>query len=351
MGDVEYIGSLKVPLPSRLIFRAKQVFYKLLARKRYLRDADLPTLKQFARQIDRCLSQSDSDIVISPTSYTLTYLKSKQPLVCWADATFAELIDYYPFHTNLCKESIRNGLAMEQAVFDKCKLAIFSSDWAANSALRNYRIEPAKVHVVSYGANIDCQRRLADIQRTAQSRPSNCCQLLFMGVNWQRKGGEIAVAVATALNQAGLKTELTLAGCQPPADQPLPEFVRSLGFISKSTQAGRDQIDRLFQESHFLILPSQADCAPMVLAEGNSFGLPSLSTHVGGIPSVVKDGVNGKLFAADASVKEYCDYVLPMFDDYSRYLELAESAFAEYQARLNWSVSAQKVNQLILRAI
>jgi glycosyltransferase involved in cell wall biosynthesis len=348
--DVEYIGSLKVPLSSKVLFRAKQVFYKFLAGKRYIRDADLPTLKQFARQIDSRLSQSRSDVVISPTSYTLAYLKSKQPLVFWADATFAELIDYYPFHTNLCKESIRNGLAMEQAVFDKCKLAIFSSDWAANSALRNYRIDSAKVQVVSYGANIDCQRTLADIRESAQARPSNCCKLLFMGVNWQRKGGNIAVDVATALNQAGLKTELTLAGCQPPVDKPLPEFVRSLGFISKSTSAGRDQINRLFQESHFLILPSQADCTPMVLAEANSFGLPCLSTHVGGIPSMIQDQANGKLFAADANVSDYCDYVLTCFDDYSRYLKLAESAFTEYQARLNWTVSARKVKQLIQTA-
>ena len=84
----------------------------------------------------------------------------------------------------------------------------------------------------------------------------------------------------------------------------------------------------------------------MVLCEANSFGLPCLATRVGGIPTIVREGVNGRLFppenpeAIAAAVKEI------MADDGS-YQRLAESSFGEYQARLNRRVAAKSVVALL----
>ncbi len=110
-----------------------------------------------------------------------------------------------------------------------------------------------------------------------------------MGVDWHRKGGDIAYAVAKRLNQIGLPTELTVVGCQPLINEPIPKFVKSLGFIKKSAPEGKERLNRLIIESHFLILPSLADCTPMVFPEANSLGVPCLSTKVGGIPSIIQE--------------------------------------------------------------
>jgi glycosyltransferase involved in cell wall biosynthesis len=349
--NLEYVGPLNISLRSKLSFRSRQVFYKLMSGKRYIRDADLQILNQFARQTGPRLSQSDADIVFSPTTYTLAYLKCKQPMVFWADATFAGLIDYYPFYSNLCQESIRNGIAMEQSVLDQCRLAIFSSDWAAQDAIAKYSVDPAKVKVVPYGANLISERSSEDIKAMVQNRPSDRCKLLFLGVKWERKGGDTALAVAKALNQAGLKTELTLVGCQPPPETELPEYINCLGFISKSTAAGRQQLDHLLAESHFVIVPSRAENYGIVFCEANSFGTPCLATKTGGIPTIIREGVNGKLFELNAQIGEYCDYVLSLFANHPQYQQLALSAFNEYQSRLNWNVAAQQVKQLLSEAI
>lgn len=346
--QLEYVGPLKAKASSELVFRSKQLLYKLLLNSSYIRDADVFTLKDFAKQTIAKLTTLNSDIIFSPVTYTLAYLECKQPMILWADATFAGLLDYYPFHSNLCKESLQNGIAMEQSVFDKCKLAIFSSEWAARTATENYRIDEAKVKVVPYGANIQCDRSLDDIKAMVNSRPSDKCKLLFLGVKWFRKGGDIALEVAKELNKAGLNTELTVVGCQPIVDEPLPSFVNSLGFISKSTEEGRKQIARLLAESHFLILPSRAETYGIVLCEANSFGTPCLSVNTGGIPTIIRDALNGRLFSSNASVAEYCEYILDLFSNYSRYKDLAQSSFYEYQSRLNWSVATQSVKQLLM---
>jgi len=184
-----------------------------------------------------------------------------------------------------------------------------------------------------------------------ESRPRDKCKLLFLGVDWFRKGGDIALEVTKQLNQAGFSAELTVVGCLPVVDGSLPNCVKVLGFINKSTKDGREQLDRLISESHFLILPSTADCTPIVFCEANSFGVPCISTNVGGIPTVIKDGLNGKLFSLDAEIYDYCKYISDIFSNYSQYQCLALSSFNEYQTRLNWSVAGKTVKRLLSELI
>ena len=161
----------------------------------------------------------------------------------------------------------------------------------------------------------------------------------------------MAIKVAQRLNDAGLPTELSLVGCAPDVDEPLPDFVKVLGFIYKWNPEGREKMVKLLSESHFLILPTQADCFPMVFGEASAFGLPSLSTKVGGVPSAVRDDCNGKTFALDADADEYCTYVMNLFADYEAYKELARSSFHEYETRLNWGVATRTMKQLMMEIL
>jgi glycosyltransferase involved in cell wall biosynthesis len=170
---------------------------------------------------------------------------------------------------------------------------------------------------------------------------------LFIGVDWIRKGGDIAFKVAKKLNQSGLRSELIVVGCQPIINEPIPDFVKPLGFISKQTDRGKQQIANLFVESHFLILPSRAECYGIVFCEANAFGIPCLASSVGGIPTIIKDNLNGRTFDKDASIDEYCQYILNLFKNYTEYKKLAISTFHEYQSRLNWSVAGQAVKRLL----
>lgn len=347
-GSLEYVGPLNVKISSKLRFKFKQIPYKFLLGKGYAWDSETSRMKDFARQITRKLATINSDIIFGPLTYPLSYLECKQPIVFWTDSTFAGLIDYYPFHTNLCKESIRNGIALDKNALQRCKLAMFSSDWAARTAIDNYQLDKDKVKVVPYGANIDCTRSFDDIKAIVNSRPSNKCNLLFLGVQWFRKGGDIALEVTKKLNQAGLMTQLTIIGCEPVTDSPLPDFVKSLGYISKSTEEGCNKIDKALAEAHFLILPVRAECYGIIFCEANSFGTPCLSVSTGGIPTIIRDDLNGKLFSKESIATEYCSYILNLFSNYSQYKDLALSSFHEYQSRLNWSVAAQTVKNLLV---
>ena len=85
------------------------------------------------------------------------------------------MIDFYPDFTNLCGETIRDGNRMEQLALSKCRLAIYSSEWAANTAINNYDINAAKVKVVPFGANIECDRGIEEIHKIISSKRAETC--------------------------------------------------------------------------------------------------------------------------------------------------------------------------------
>jgi glycosyltransferase involved in cell wall biosynthesis len=190
-----------------------------------------------------------------------------------------------------------------------------------------------------------------DIDALIDRRPRDHCRMLFISVDWQRKGGPTALAVAEELNRRGLDTRLTVVGCEPESESPLPPFVDALGFISKRTDEGQRRLSELLGGSHFFLLPTRADCTPIVYCEAAAFGLPSLATRTGGVPSVIRDDVNGQLFDLDASAGAYADYVERVFRDEQAYRKLACGAFQEYRSRLNWDVAGAHVAELLERLL
>lgn len=342
---VKYLGPLNTQYS--LVSKVKRVAYPRLLQKRYLSHVEPTLLKGYAAQIAEKLKGSGVDMVFSNVSLTVAYLDTQLPIVIWRDATFAGALKYHRDFKNVCEESMREGHAMERAALERCRLAIFRSDWAARDAIEVYGANPEKIKVVPTGGNREIHRTLAQVWEAVESRPSNRCKLLFVGIDWEGKGGAVAVSVATALNRAGLPTELTVLGCKPQLEGQAANFVRSFGFVDLGTAQGVATMDRLMAESHFLILPTRMDTYGNVFPEANAWGVPCLTTALAGIPSVIRNDINGRMFAMEADSADYCAYILDLMSNYERYRALALSAFEEYQSRLSWEAVGKRVKRLI----
>ena len=341
--QIETIGGLRYT--HDFIYKIKEVLYTRVLSKTYLMLWDPLLLKSFASQVEKALASSDCDIVFSIWTNPIAYLRTDKPVVFWGDATFAGLNHFYPGFNNYCAETIRSGNKMDQQALANCRLAIFSSEWAANTAINSYKINPAKIKVVPFGANIESTRNIQDVHTILRKKKYEVCNLLFIGKDWFRKGGDLAVEVAGLLNQRGIPTELHVVGCDPPVS--LPEYVKLHGFISKTSDDGKRYLDELFAQAHFFILPTRADCTPVVFSEAGSFGLPVLTTNVGGIPSIISNGKNGQAFGIIDEPEAYCVYIERLFSSKIGYEQLALSSYKEYAERLNWASAGRKVSGLL----
>ena len=341
--EMEYIGPLNEAFG--LYYKARQYLFAKVLQKGFPRDREPSILKHYARQIEARLKNSSAQIVFSPGGVAITRLRCEQPIVIWADTTFDQLIDYYWPRAAYSATFLRQGSAQEREALERATVAIFSSDWAAQFAIRFYQLKPEKVKVVPYGANVDCRHTPADIERMVDARPRDVCRLLLLGVDWKRKGCDEAIEVARKLNESGLKTHLTIAGCKAPGA--VPEFCTVAGFISKKTPEGRDRINRLLAESHFFLLPTRAECAAIVFCEASAFGLPSIAPKIGGISTVVTDGVNGQTFPVHSFITDACSHIHDIFNNQNAYRDLALSSFNEYTKRLNWKVAGERVKAIL----
>ncbi|HMQ76613.1 MAG TPA: glycosyltransferase [Flavobacteriales bacterium] len=292
--------------------------------------------RRFAGQIADALAESDCDVIFSPSSIPVALLQCDRPKVFYTDATFAGILELYPEYRNYPRRYLKQGHDLEREALRSCDLAIYSSEWAARTAVEHYDADPTRIRVVPFGCNLDRIPARTRIEQVIDTRPMERCELLFLAVSWERKGGDIALRTAEALHARGLSVRLTIVGCTPP-DAKLPAFVEVVPFIAKSTPAGQRRIANLIQRSHFLLLPTRADCSPIVFSECNAFGVPCITTAVGGTPSSVRDGVNGMALPLKADAADYAASIAALMLDPDGYRDLAHGALNEHHERLNWT--------------
>jgi glycosyltransferase involved in cell wall biosynthesis len=343
--DLEFIGSLRRKLPP--LFKMKQTWQKIVTQQRESPRFNVTAAKNYSKQVASLLANSKADVILAPQVNPVAYLQAKQPTVLWTDAVYASLVAFYPAFAYHSAASINQGNEITRSCLTNCRLAIFSSDWAARAAIEFYGIDKHKVAVVAYGANIHSSPSHEEVIHYIQQRTHDKIKLLFLAKSWERKGGDIAIAIAHALQAAGYPVELNIVGFHQPKDIPILPHINYLGFISKKTEEGKLKINSLLASSHFLLLPSRSDACPMVFAEANAFGLPCITTYIGGIATAVQDGINGMTFSLDAPISKYCEYIVSQTHHLDRYKELAHSSYNEYVTRLNWDVATKKVRDLI----
>ncbi|MFQ4139149.1 glycosyltransferase family 4 protein [Nodosilinea sp. PGN35] len=338
--ELEFLGPLerrKVP-----ITRLKWLCYRRLGQS-YYSPVEPWVAPHYARQIEAQLAQSQAALLLCPeNAIPLARVRTALPTVLWTDALLGSLVDFYPYLSNLCAETRRQLHAVERAALERCDRVILTSQWAAQSAVDLYGLPAEKICIIPRGASRAQDLTQSEVEALIAQRPPGPCRLLFLGVDWQRKGGPLALEVAQTLNQWGLETELWVVGCEPKEVGDRPNFVRAFGFIDRATPAGEAQFAHLLSSAHFLIFPTQADTFGVAISEANAAGLPCVAAAVGGIPTVLRADVNGRAFPVGAAASDYAQYLAAAMADYPRYQALARSAWQHYRRHLSWEAAQQQ---------
>jgi glycosyltransferase involved in cell wall biosynthesis len=319
--------------------------------KQYRWELAPAVVRHFNRQADEALRSVEADVIFSPETIPVCRLRDPRPLVFYTDATFDGLLDYYAAYTNLCRPSLRAGHAVYQAALSRCTLAVFTSEWAVDTALRCYKVDPAKLRVVPLGANLPSPVSRDQVESAVGCRDPDCIEPLFIGREWMRKGGPVALQVVAELARRGQPARLTLMGRPREIPADLQPLVRQTGHLRQSDPEQAAKWREVFSTSHFLVLPTQAECFSYAAAEACAFGVPVIATRTGGLPEVVKDGVNGQLLGVDASVATWCDQLQGLVADKARYRRLCMSARDAHEERLNWRANGERLAEVVHEAV
>ncbi len=121
-------------------------------------------------------------------------------------------------------------------------------------------------------------------------RKNKTIQFTFLGLIGERKGVFDLLKAAKMLIEKGEKICLNIGGNgdierlnKEIINLKLENNIRFLGWISE------DERDLLLKKTDIYVLPSYGEGMPMSVLEAMSYGIPVISTNVGGIPELVVD--------------------------------------------------------------
>jgi glycosyltransferase involved in cell wall biosynthesis len=340
------LGPFRYAPPRRVVGGVKHRWYASRGEV-YRLSRDPAAVRSVAGEVARRLRESGADLAISPVNYgsaPLAYAPHDRPRILWTDLTFPRFEEEHRRRGNyLASETSRGGRENERSMLRNTDLAIYASRWAADSAIENYAdvIDPERVIVVPFGANQAPTLTSEDVEQAISDRTADTLRLVFIGMEWERKRGQLAVDVVELLNRAGVPSTLDVIGVAPRTET--TPHVRIHGYVDRQSPEGRRRVDQLLVAAHFLIVPSASEAFGHVYAEASALGVPSLATDVGGVGSAVRTGVTGKLLPLEEPAETYASYIAETVSDWPRYVELARAAHEDYRRRLNWDAAAAEV--------
>jgi glycosyltransferase involved in cell wall biosynthesis len=145
-----------------------------------------------------------------------------------------------------------------------------------------------KLHIVHCGI---------EPERYAPPAAAKGKRLLFVGRLASVKGVPVLLSALQSLKERHPEMRCTLIGDGPERAR-LKARAREMGLDGMTEFAGyksQTEVAEALAQSDLFVLPSFAEGVPVVLMEAMAAGVPVVTTHVAGIPELVRDGVHGIL--------------------------------------------------------
>lgn len=144
---------------------------------------------------------------------------------------------------------------------------------------------------------LDYDKLLTYIPEKPEKGTSGTKHLIFWGRIVEVKGLHLMIDSTKRLNADGPRCHLTIIGDGEDRAK-IEQYAQNTGCNHSIRFAGRrniEEIAELSANADLFLMSSFSEGIPTAMLEAMVFGLPAVSTAVGGIPTLIKQGVNGYL--------------------------------------------------------
>lgn len=296
----------------------------------------------YKRAIGAALEEIRPDVVVGvAAAHKLALIDPRWPLIYASDALFGSVVHYYEKYKVYTPRTIAHGNKLQKQLHARVDRFLLASDWAAEDAVARYDLPPEKVGVAPMGANIDSVPEFTEAPREGPLR------LLFVGYAWERKGGPMVLQIWRELYRlTGGNAQLHIIGANPKEAEGMDDVIVH-GLINKTDPEAYKHFVELYQQAHFMVMPSRQEAYGIVYCEAAAFGRPAVAAVTGGVPTIVKDDRTGIILPLDATAHDYAERIFALWSDHPRYDALCRSARQDFEQRLNWTSWSEKVESAI----
>jgi glycosyltransferase involved in cell wall biosynthesis len=257
-------------------------------------------------------------------------------------------IDYSVFNINY-------HMLRERSLWSAADRVLAVSSSSADDLATSYGIKRNKIRVVYNGVDADIFKPIEN-----PALPKGLADLsskriiLFVGHFGLRKGIIFLVRALDIIRREIPDAHLLCIGGTPKwlggidYRQILLSEVNRLGLnehVTLSEAVKNHELPPIYNSSELLALPSYYETFSKVCLEAMSCGIPVVSTNMGGIPEVIKDGITGKLVPY-GSVKGLADAIIGIMQDKNRARSMGINGRQRVLEMFTWSAVAERIQNV-----
>ena len=175
---------------------------------------------------------------------------------------------------------------------------------------------------------------------------SNTIRFLFVGTLSEGKRPLYAVSLVEALFKLGYNVQLELygEGTERAALEQYIETHHLKNFVELKGNHPQEIITSAYQNSHFVILPSQSEGWPKAIAEGMFWGCVPLATSISCVPFMLDYGNRGVLLTTD--LDQDVQQIEAMLNDEFAYLKKRKQA-SEWSRYYTLDVFENEIERIV----
>jgi glycosyltransferase involved in cell wall biosynthesis len=227
------------------------------------------------------------------------------------------------------------ALNLQHKVLHKAAHVFTMSEWAKRSVVGDFGVPEHNVTPIWVGANLAVPANLHETRRVRE--------ILFVGIDWDRKGGPLLLAAFELLLRRLPDATLRIIGCSPAVNHP---SVRVDGFLDRRDPAQYEHLVRSYLRASCFCLPSLFEPFGQVYVEAASVGLPLVAIDMDSRREAVVDGVTGRL-ASIPTPEALADALYDVLRDEVRGREMGNAARTRASMRLRWDLVVDRLGVVI----
>jgi glycogen synthase len=186
------------------------------------------------------------------------------------DMTLSQATAVHPVFSRMSGAVVAAWERRRAEIYRAAHMCAPASHWTADSLHRDYGIARARMGVVGFGAN-----HIAPASERRWEPP----RFLFIGIDWERKGGPALLRAFARLRDTVPAATLDVVGGHPPLTA---EGVSFHGLLSRRDPRQRGLLLELLARASCFVMPSLVEPFGIAYLEAAAAGIPSIATSIGG---------------------------------------------------------------------
>lgn len=174
--------------------------------------------------------------------------------------------------------------------------------------------------------------------------------ILFLSNLIKAKGILILMDALEIVYQKGLKFHFRIVGAERDVTySELKKLVEKKGIESYVSFAGpkyQDEKHEEYKRAGMFLLPSNYDTFGLVLLEAMQFGVPCISTNIGGIPDVLGDGRG--VIIKEIKPKDLAEAIEDLIKNPGKRLEMSKKSFEYFRENYTDKVFEKRLSNILL---